>query len=151
VLSLAKEYLPSESQDALMKAEAPIGDFLEQLRTLAKEAGTGTELEAPASDAAAAPTDAATTEASAPAPASDQVGASSAPAQGEAAASTESVPQADGAEKAATTTVKKSLYTVRELADVLTTVRYMAIGRRVREGVGEGRQPDPREAARLAH
>jgi hypothetical protein len=48
VLSLAKEYLPSESQDALMKAEAPIGDFLEQLRTLAKEAGTGTEVEAPA-------------------------------------------------------------------------------------------------------
>jgi hypothetical protein len=61
---------------------------------------------------------------SAPAPASDQVGASSAPAQGEAAAVE---PQADGRREGRAPTVKKSLYTVSSLADLLSTIRYIAM------------------------
>jgi hypothetical protein len=154
VLTLASEYLPSDDLSAMMKADLSVGDVLEQLRKLAGEETAAAELpaaNAPAGDATeGAATDAggaekaaaASTESSAPAPASDQVGASSAPAQGEPAAEASSDAQADGAAKSATVTVektsavgkstepvtvKKSLYTVSSLADLLSTIRYIAM------------------------
>lgn len=136
LLTLATDYLPSEDQEAMMKSEMSAGDIVDRLRKLAEDAPA----DAPADATAAAPdatapddAAAASTEGSAPAPASDPVGAASAPAQGEPAADSSSEAHAGGAAKTVVVldvadgaTLKKSLFTVSSLAELLTTIRWMA-------------------------